>query len=294
VLRPLWVDLLLTLLPLALAIAAWVAGRYWARMPRELAVPLIILALLIVPLPLLRFVPGWRDFAGVLLHSFGGATRLECGAALFLLGIASAAPRKSLSPAFLGTVAGLVGLVMLTESAGRLWWRFMAPATWNNVPNANGCITQTTGSTCSSAATAMLLHHHGIRASEGELAYLSNTSLLGTTSLDMADALRAQLETGWFRQTGWFRPVVERIPYDKLVSKHWAFVADVDLPNIGGHAVFVRLATAQVVELVDPRDGTLQQMPRREFERIWEGTALLIVSEYEVGEVDTPWRKVRE
>ncbi len=114
-LRPLWLDLWLTLYPVAIAAAAWFAGRYARRMPGAISRSCLILALLIVPLPLLRFVPGWGDFVDLHLHMFGGTTRLECGAALFLLGIAWAAPRKSLSPAFLGIVAGLVGLIFLTE-----------------------------------------------------------------------------------------------------------------------------------------------------------------------------------
>src|SRR5581483_11626133 len=110
------------------------------------------------------------------------------------LGVAWSAPKKSLSPAFLGIIASITFLVFLNESAGRLWWRFAADSLWANRPDANGCLTQTTGLTCASAANAMLLRHLGVTASEGELAYLSNTSLLGTTALDMADALRLKLE----------------------------------------------------------------------------------------------------
>ena len=271
VLRPLWVDLALTLIPVACAVAAWFAGRYVARMPWRSAYSLLCVIVILVLLPLLRLVPWYRDFVDLMLHSIGGTTRFECGLALFLLGFAWSSPRKSLSPAFLGIVAGLIGFIFLTESAGRLWWRFAAPAMWANSPDANGCLVQTTGVTCSSAATAMLLHHHGIKTSEGELAYLSNTSLLGTSQYDMADGLWDPMEKKELR------PTVQRMPYDEIVDRHLAFVAAVNLPDLGGHAVFIRRALPDSVEVVDPRTGAPQTMSRGEFERIWDGTALMLV-----------------
>jgi hypothetical protein len=270
VLRPLWVDLALTLIPLALAVGAWALGRSFARMPRWLAGVLLVVALLIVPLPLLRYVPAAREATELALHRLGGSTRLECAAALFLLGIAWAAPKKSLSPAFLGILATLTFLVFLTESTGRLWWRLAAPALWENRPDPAGCVTQTTGLTCASASAAMLLHHEGLTASEGELAYLSNTSLLGTTALDMADALRLKLDgTSW-------RPVVRRADFAHFQSLDRPFVAHVDLPGLGGHAVFVRAMSDSAVEVIDPRFGSLQKMPRADFEKLWDGSGLLL------------------
>ena len=269
-LRPLWVDCLLTLYPVVLAVTAWIVGSQVVRLPRKCGAILLGVALLIVPLPMLRFIPGWADSVGLLLHRLGGTTRLECGAALFLLGVVWGTPRRSLSSAFLGIVAGLIGLVFFSECAGRLWWRFGDPEMWTNIPVPSGFVQQTSGLTCASASAAMLLSHHGIRASEGELAYLSNTSLLGTTALDMADALHIKLSgTNW-------RPVVRRADYASFQKMDRPFDAHLDLPGLGGHAVFVRRLFDDSVDLVDPRTGFPEKMPRDEFERIWDGTGLLL------------------
>jgi hypothetical protein len=118
----------------------------------------------------------------------------------------------------------------------------------------------------------MLLHHYGIAASEGELAYLSNTSLLGVTAIAMADALAIKLEGTNLR------PVVERRTYDELCSATEPFVAQVDLPRLGGHTLFVISCSAEKAVVVDPGKGVHDVMSRGDFESIWDGTVLRLVS----------------
>ncbi len=91
-----------------------------------------------------------------------------------------------------------------------------------------------------------------------------------------------------------YRPTIQKEPYDYFVRYKHAFVAAVELPDVGGHAVFVRQAFPDTVELIDPRNGSPQTMLRGEFERIWDGTALMIIHKLKFSPVDTPGRKIRE
>jgi hypothetical protein len=237
-------------------------------MPRAIAGPLLVVGLLIVPLPFLRKVPRWTAEIDDVLHRIGGTTRLECGVALFFLGIACAAARNSLRPSILRLLVCLVSLIFLSESAGRIWWRFAAPGMWVNRP---GYVQQSTGLTCSSAAAAMLLHQHGIAASEGELAYMSNTSLMGASMRDMEEALRIKLDgTAW-------RPVLWRGDYARLLEEDSQCTAAVDLPGIGGHAILIQRAFSDNLLVVDPLSGTPNRMSRTHFESIWDGTVLMMV-----------------
>src|SRR5205823_4407020 len=65
---------------------------------------------------------------------------------------------------------------------------------WGNRPDGNGLLSQRTGWTCSPAAAAMLLHRHGLAGSEGELAYLAGTGILGTDLYSITDALNATFQ----------------------------------------------------------------------------------------------------
>jgi hypothetical protein len=89
VLRPLWVDLALTLIPLALALAAWVVGRFIGRTQPRYTPFFLAVVCAMVPLPLLRLIPTWRDTTDLVLHRLGGTTRLELGLAVLLLGYVS-------------------------------------------------------------------------------------------------------------------------------------------------------------------------------------------------------------
>src|SRR5947209_4007089 len=193
-LHPLPLDIVGFLLPVALGALAFATGRSLRhrRKPLRVGVLTVTVAVvaaaglsLAVPLP-----GGFIDF----LSRLGGTTVLLYWAALLLLGVVWAAPGRGLSSGFIAALATLTGCLIVIETGGRLWWRFAAPELWERTADAGGCLRQRSGLTCSPAAAVMLLHRHGIPASEGEMAYLAGTSLFGTDAPSMCRALQAKVE----------------------------------------------------------------------------------------------------
>ncbi len=267
-LRPLWVDLALTLIPLTLAGTAWVAGRYAARMPRKAVLALLCLVLPLVPLPLLRLAPGCQESADLLLYRMGGTTRLECAIALFLLGFAWATPRKSLSPAF----RALTQVHRLASCPSRKRGAQNAGAHGPGAVGQHSGFGQTAeplsvpASAWHGSTLRQCWWRHVFNVVEHPrnletVPYLSNRLLLGASALDMADALRLKL-----KGTG-FRPVVRHLHYDQLLGKDQPFVACVELPGLGGHALLVFQLFDTGILMVDPQSGAQNRMSRADLSR---------------------------
>jgi ABC-type bacteriocin/lantibiotic exporter with double-glycine peptidase domain len=182
---------------------------------------------------------------------------------MLLLGVVWTSRGRSTSTGFLRVVVGLVLLIVLLESGGRLWWRFVGTSAWENVPDAEGCVRQSSGWTCSPASAAMLLHHYGIASSEGELAYLAGTNYLGTDAPSIAYALNKKAEPK-------FRAHVAEISYDACIRFEMPFLAAVHVPGLGGHMVLVLRVHEDHVALIDPRFGLKQKPRREEFEGQFE------------------------
>jgi hypothetical protein len=275
-LRPLAIDLILALFPPLLGAFAFVAGTRLRRLPSWLARGMLILtvgvvAALALVLGLSQFLLGVRDWSGPALAGVGGAPMIVWPVGLFLLGVVWSQPGRSTSSAFLGVLAGLAWLLLGVESAGRLWWRWADTRALGNFPNKHGCVQQTTWLTCGPAAAAMLLQQQGIQVSEGELAYRARCSLLlGTDLYDSAAALTDLLqEQGMSAQ-------VERLDYQSALERDTPFVANVYLPGMGGHALYVERLAEDHADVIDPRHGQRSRMPREEFEVIWEGRGIWI------------------
>jgi ABC-type bacteriocin/lantibiotic exporter with double-glycine peptidase domain len=178
-------------------------------------------------------------------------------------------PNRSLSSGFLGCLVALAGCLLLIEASGRLWWRFCAPGAWQRSADAKGRLQQSSGFTCSPAAV-MLLHRHGIPSSEGEMAYLAGTSLFGTDALATTRALQRKA-----RPHGWQARVVHA-DYEACAGLEAPFLAHVSGPALG-HALLVERAGPDLVEVLDPLDGSRRKMSRAGFERVWDGTAIYLV-----------------
>lgn len=264
-LRPLPLDLLYFVLPLAIGAACFAVGAILRRWPLGVRIGLIALAVGLVAgggLALARVLP----FAvGAWLLPVGGATVLLAWVALFLLGVVWRVPGRSLSSGFLAALAGLAGCLVVIEVSGPLWWRWGDPAAWTRSADASGRLQQSSGATCAPTAAVMLLAQHGIRSSEGEMAYLAGTSLFGTDAFAMVRALRHKVEP-----LGW-RVQVARLSYD-AASQHVPFLAYVQKP--AGHALLIERMRPQHVDLLDPADGKSWELTRDHFEAIWDGTAI--------------------
>ena len=102
------------------------------------------------------------------------------------------------------------------------------------------------------------------------MAYLAGTSLFGTDAQAIAYALQTKVEPhGW-------QAVARHMDYDAFACDGEPFLAHVRGPYLG-HAVLVERAAPEEVEILDPLDGQRRAMPRAEFERAWDGTAVFII-----------------
>src|SRR5262249_1489771 len=155
--RPAVVDILLCLLPVAAGAIAVVLGHGLLRWPKAIQYPAIAVIIVIVGVgaaalgvllpPLFNYVLSYLCSISLLLY----------WSALFLLGAAWSGPKRGVSNAFLVVLMMVAGGFILVESSGRLWWRWAATDAWDNTPDANGNVRQSTGLTCLPAAAAMLL-----------------------------------------------------------------------------------------------------------------------------------------
>jgi hypothetical protein len=207
---------------------------------------------------------------GFWVSRIGGATVLLAWVAQFLVGIVWDTTGRSFSASFLVVLTLLAGCLIAVESSGRLWFRYRETELWQRYPDPNGVLQQSSGASCSPTAAAMLLHRHGIKASEGELAYLAGTSLFGTDAPSIANALRLKLE-----DRGW-QVVARHMSYDDCVSLGVPFIAHV-AGSSSGHALLVERAVPDHVQIVDPAEGKRIWMLRAAFEKIWDGTGIYLV-----------------
>jgi hypothetical protein len=267
-LRPLPLDLFATLLPPGAGLLAFFAGKNLHQLSSLLRRAVLGLALVLITFLVGAFLSRLADWSGPLLYPLGGETVVACTAALLLLGVVWSQPGRSTSSGFLLVVVCLAELILGLTAGGRMWWRWFDTQARKNAPDALGCMQQTTGFTCSPAATVMLLHQNNLSFTEGELAYLAGTSLLGTDLYSMAQAVTALCQ-----ERGW-RGEVERATYDTWVERGEPFVAHTNLPGLGGHALFIRRLTPYLAEVIDPRFGQPQKLSRAEFLQLWEGRAL--------------------
>ncbi len=189
---------------------------------------------------------------------------------MVLLGVVLKVRGRSFSTGFLYTLAGLALLLIAVESSGRLWWRYVGHEAFQNFPDENGFIRQSSGMTCSPAAAAMLLHCYGLRVSEGEMAYRAGTSFLGTDAFSEAHAVHSLVEPLGLKA------VASHKSYDDCLRDERPFLAHVHGVN-EGHALLVQAMTPEAVAVLDPADGLRRQISRSEFERIWDGTAIEVV-----------------
>lgn len=205
----------------------------------------------------------------VLWH-VGGEATIASLVAMLLFGIVWAAPGRSTSTGFLFVMVGLVVLILVLNSGGRLWWRTFSQATWDNAPDAAGCLKQTTGRTCSPAVATMLLRHHGVNTTEGEMAYLANTSYLGTDVRSIARAMTKKAAPNELAAH------VVNADYDECLQQRAPFLACIKVPRLGSHAVFVLRMTPDTVELVDPRFGERQKLTRSDIEPQWQRKIVVV------------------
>ena len=270
--RSLALDLFDVLLPFLASVVAFLGGCVLERLPTYFFRTIIGVAVSTV---LFFGVSYFTPIHAMVSDSFwhiGGVTTVACFVAMLLLGVVWTSRGRSTSTGFLRVIVGLVFLIVLLNSGGRLWWRFVNTTAWQNLPDATGCLKQSSGWTCSPAVAAMLLHHYAIETSEGEMAYLAGTNYLGTDAPSIAHAIMAKAAPTLAAH-------IADNSYEACIHRADPFLACVHVPGLGGHAVLVLEVHPDNVELIDPRFGYRQRIHRIEFEQQWQGKMVFLTAE---------------
>jgi hypothetical protein len=215
------------------------------------------------------FGPG----AGDALSRLGGPGTGAALGALVVIGAAwsGKSPPRRIIPALGFSIAFLFLLVL---SSGSLAWRWFGASLRANYPNPRGFLTQSTPLTCGPAAASMMLADAGVRAGEGELAERAGTNpIVGTDLFALARAANALCRP---RHLKCFADWTD---YARVLASQRPFVAYMELPNIGGHAVYVQSITPESVAVRDPLTGSEDRMTRAVFESEWSGARLWLEPE---------------
>jgi hypothetical protein len=164
----------------------------------------------------------------------------------------------------------LVGAGLLLLHCTALGWVMSRPSDLRGTVDTQGICLQTSGYSCTAASAAMLLHRHGVAATEREMADLSLTSNGGlagggTTESGLMRGLRLKLN-------GRGMPHIDRPGYDGLMTPS---VVGLQLTPKSSHSIVVVQVTPTEVKVLDPLygPGTLR---RDVFEREWLGSAIWI------------------
>lgn len=223
-----------------------------------LAVILVKLALARTPIGEPRFLPfNWYPLVERWWSLFPGMAIFGVGITLFR---ASMWRRDAL----------LVGAGLLLLHSLALGWVMSRPSDLTGEVGQDGICHQTSGYSCTAASAVMLLHRHGIEATEREMADLcvtSNGGLAGggTTESGLMRGLR--LKADGHKKVRIDRPALERLPTPSIVP--------LQLSPTLSHSVVVIGVTPTEVQVLDPLygRGTLR---RELFEREWLKSAIWI------------------
>jgi hypothetical protein len=184
--------------------------------------------------------------------------------AMFILGAAVMLVRRSLVKRDALLVLGGFLLVYCGIAA------FLSgvPHELSGVVDDKGVCHQTSGYSCAAASAVMLLHRHGVSATEQEMAELcatrpGSTAISGTSDSGIMRGLRLKLQ-------GRAVPVIstpgyEEIPVPSLVA--------IRIHERLCHCILVRAVEPDQVRVVDPLYGG-GSIPREQFERTWLKSAI--------------------
>lgn len=270
-LRPLPIDLAITALPFAVALAVGWLGWHIRRGPRFaawLAGCLCAFAIIVPIISTRGIMPNGVDR---LIAAVGGVTTIEAVVSVFLICVVWKAPKRSLSSPFLATMLAIAAFVIGVDNAGTLRWRLRAADAkdqmWTNRCDDRGLMRQSTEMTCAPTAAAMLLHRFGVEESEGSMAYRAGTSSFGTDQFELADAIEAAAAR--------HHAICEasRETFDELRARAEACVAFIET-RFGRHAVMVDEYTDEIIGIADPLTGSRHRFTPAAFDAVFTGIVI--------------------
>ncbi len=164
----------------------------------------------------------------------------------------------------------LVGAGLLLLHSLALGWVMSRPSDLLGTVGRDGVCHQTSGYSCTAASAVMLLHRHGVAATEREMAELcvtSNGGLAGggTTESGLMRGLRLKLDGRKSARIGC--PAVDALPTPSIVPIRLN-------PTLSHSIVVVEVRPAEV-KILDPLYGR-GTLSRAEFERDWLKSAVWI------------------
>jgi len=188
--------------------------------------------------------------------------------AMFILGVAVTLVRRSIVKRDALLVLGGYLLVHCGVVAilGSL------PHDLTGVVDPKGVCHQTSGYSCAAASAAMLLHRHGVAATEQEMAGLcatrgGSTWMSGTSDSGILRGLRLKLKDQATPVIS--TPAYEEIPVPSLVA--------IQLNPKLYHCILVRAVEPDQVRVVDPLYGS-GAIPREQFERTWQKSTIHVAA----------------
>ncbi|HLY72557.1 MAG TPA: cysteine peptidase family C39 domain-containing protein [Planctomycetota bacterium] len=164
----------------------------------------------------------------------------------------------------------LVGAGVMILHCTALGWVNSRASDLLGTVGEDGFCAQTSGYSCGAASAVMLLHRHGVTATEREMAELSLTSNGelaggGTTESGLMRGLRLKLD-------GNKVPRIDCPTYDALPAPS---IVGLRLSRHLSHSILVVQVTDTEVKVLDPLYGK-GPLCRGEFERDWLGSAIWI------------------
>ena len=263
-----------TVLTLLLAVVAWEGGRRLGARPGRARSTATVIGMILAiggaafEIKQTSVVVGGLDFSALVVACGGGYPACCCGA-LLLIAIVWGAPERTVRPRFL--LLGVVSAVLVQSTAltGFVWWPLM-PRTMANYPDADGLLQQTTGTTCTAAAGAMLTARSGLRYSEGQVAQFANTSpLLGSKPLSLAVGLDRAV-----RRQG-YRCRSALLTWEQCLALHRPLVIAIYLPQFGlWHSVLLDRMDEAGAWVADPLQTDRERLSRADIEARWHPFAV--------------------
>jgi len=164
----------------------------------------------------------------------------------------------------------LVGAGVLFLHCAAIGWILGRPSDLLGTVGPDGVCHQTSGYSCSAAAAAMLLHRHGVVATEREMADLCVTCNGGvggggTSQSGLMRGLRIKVGDRKAVRIG--RPAFDQLPVPSIISLRLS-------PTLT-HSALVEKVTPEEVSVVDPLYGR-GTLNRTVFDREWMGSAVWI------------------
>jgi hypothetical protein len=210
-----------------------------------------------------------RHVLGAWFSPLGGAPVVACWGALAVFGTVWGRKRVSVSRPTLALAVAFPCLILGILAFRPFYWRYFGAALRKNFPDTRGVLQQSVGITCGPSSAAMLLSCYGIRASEGIMAELARTNPIFGTNIYALGAAVDEVAHSYRR-----RAHAEALTMDRAARLHRPFVAFIDRPGIGGHAILVQRITSDAVWVVDPLEGAEDKLSRPAFEEQWRGEAV--------------------